>query len=109
MHSGVLISNSLFLQLILICGEDNKSVCFRQAHASGRPMPQAGPCLKPDDHKIYPQFNKFVRVKMMLNSCPAKYNTGSEDLTDKNQVNPLIRCHIHLFNILLTPTQFNKL
>jgi xanthine dehydrogenase iron-sulfur cluster and FAD-binding subunit A len=27
----------------------------------------------------------------------AKYNTGSEDLTDENQVNPLRRCYIHLF------------
>jgi hypothetical protein len=28
-----------------------------------------------------------VRIKMMLNRRPAKYNNGSEDLTDKNQVN----------------------
>jgi len=41
---------------------------------------------------------------MMLNSRPAKYDNGFKDLTDKNQVNPLIRCYIHLFNILLTST-----
>ena len=33
---------------------------------------------------------------MMLNGHPAKYNNRSEDLTDNNQGNPLIRCYIHL-------------
>jgi len=45
----------------------------------------------------------FVRVKMMLNGRPAQYNSGSEDLTDQNQGNPLIRCYIHFGYIFLTP------
>jgi len=40
----------------------------------------------------------------MLNRRLATYNSGSEDLTDKHQLNPLIRCYIHLGDIGLTPT-----
>jgi len=47
---------------------------------------------------------KNVKVKMMVNSRRAKYNRGSEDLTDKNQVYPLIRCYIHWGYLWLNST-----